>query len=73
VLKHYVRLFGKNVEYSDFAIGLPVNHQDLTVEMVPRAFKRLGLTAHIVENVAITEDILPVCALLKNGDYVIIH
>jgi len=73
ILKHYVRRFGKNVDPTDFAIGLPVSHQDLTVDMVPRAFSRLGLTAYVVDDVEITDDILPVCALMKNGAYVIIH
>jgi len=73
VLKHYVRHFGKNVDPTDFAIGLPVSHQDLTVDMVPRAFARLGLTAYIVDDVEITQDILPVCALMNNGHYAIIH
>jgi len=41
--------------------------------MVPRAFSRLGLTAYVVDDVEITDDILPVCALMKNGAYVIIH
>jgi len=68
----YVRLFGKKPTRDEFVTGLPVEDNDLSIELGKRALRRYGCTVTEHKIRQFRDEHLPACALMTNGSWRIV-
>ncbi len=68
----FTRVLDRDVSKDDLIIGLPNIDDDISLELVPRVFQRLGLIARVTTTQQIKSDRLPVCASLQDGSYCVV-
>lgn len=71
-LTRLAHLHGKSASIEDLTAGLPHVKGELPINLVPRALARVGLESKLYQTVSIDKVPLPACALLKNGEYIVI-
>lgn len=63
----YLRLFGRKLTREEFISTLPAFSGDIDVELSKRALKRYGCAVAEHKTKNLTEQHLPLCALMQNG------
>ena len=65
-------LHGKKINADDITAGLPITGGDLASDLIPRALARVALDGRISHRGLPEDHLLPLCALLDDGSYVVI-
>ncbi len=68
----YAGLLGYDINNTDLTAGLPMAGADLTLDLLPRAVNRLGLSGRVKYLKKIGKQAFPVCARLLDGSYIVI-